>query len=184
MQKHFPKIQFFLTLAFLAVCLFLFIFLYRGINAKNQQAENAINTWQAENSRRDQIRRLNDSIQAIEDEKTQLQTHFAQSSDVVPFLNTIEALAPEVGAKAEVASVDIATDDSGLLVSMNATGTFENIYKFLMLLENSPYEIKFTSMDMHTQAASDASVVVKTKSTQAAPAWQAVFSMKLLSFSQ
>jgi len=79
-----------------------------------------------------------------------LETHFIKSSDVVPFLNTIEALGPAVGASAEIDSVDTSPDGASLIVELQASGSFGAVYKFLTLLENSPYELNFLSMDIHT----------------------------------
>ena len=133
---HYKKILILSALLLIfSVCVFLFI--YNGINANDKTAVQVLSQWQTEASRREGIKILNDSIQTIEDEKTSLETHFAQSSDVVPFLDTIEGLASKTGTKAEIVSVEIAGDNSGLLVEMKISGSFESIYKSLLLLENS-----------------------------------------------
>ncbi len=123
--------------------------------------------WQTEANRRNEIKTLNDSVKMIEEEKIRLETHFAKSSDIVPFLDTIEGLAPKVSVETEVSAVDVAEDHSGLLIGMKASGTFSGLYKFLTLLENSPYELKFIGMDINKETASK---------------WNAVFQIKLLSF--
>ncbi|KKS24035.1 MAG: hypothetical protein UU82_C0013G0003 [Candidatus Nomurabacteria bacterium GW2011_GWC2_41_8] len=116
-------------------------------------------------------------LQKIADSRILLETHFAKSSDVVPFLDTIEKLALEVGTKAEVNSVDILTDNTGLIVGLKASGSFEAIYKFLTLLENSPYELDFPSIDMHKLAVSG----VSDENIQNLK-WEATFRIQLLSF--
>ena len=77
-----------------------------------------------------------------------------------------------MGVKAEVVSVDITKDSSSLIVEINASGSFETIYKLIMLLENSPYNLEFISVNIKD---SDTSV---GKSSQ----WTATFQIKLLSF--
>lgn len=177
MQSNFPKIQLFLSVIFLIFSCLLFLFFYREVNNKNIESQLKEMQLQKETRRRDEIKALNNSVKIIEEEKTKLETHFAKSSDVVPFLDTIEALAVKVGAKAEVVSVDILKDNTGLLVGMSAGGDFEGLYKFLTLLENSSYELEFVTLDINRKIALSAvnkSVIISE--------WNAVLKIKLLSF--
>ena len=155
------------------------VFLYKTINGNNQKAESDMVLWQTEASRRSDINLLNSSLAQVADDRASLTTHFAQSSDVVPFLNTIEQLAPAVGATAEVDSVDTGTNNNQLIIELKVSGTFTEIYKFLTLLENSPYELNILSMDMHT--ATLTSVPSKNITTSD---WEAIFRIQLLSFTQ
>lgn len=166
-----------LVISLVAFC-FLFLSFYKKINDNNDKAELDIATWQTEALRRDDIKSLNRALKKIEPDRLQLETHFAKSSDVVPFLDTIEKLAPPVGAKAEVSSVDTKANNTGLIVGLKASGSFEAIYKFLTLLENSPYELDFLSIDIHNVAPNVADKNIKSSS------WEAVFKIQLLSFVQ
>ena len=135
--------------------------------------------WQNETNRRNEIKSLERSIKAIDQEKILLESHFAQSSNIVPFLDTIEQLASRVKAKSEVVSVDILKDVNQFLVVIKTSGSFESIYKFVKLLENSPYELEIASLDIQkssAQTVSDKKVAI--------PQWEAVFKIKLLSFIQ
>ena len=179
MKNNFQKISLILLAVFFVFFCFAFVFLYKKINSNNQKAEQDATTWQTETLRRDNIRSLDRLLQKIADSRILLETHFAKSSDVVPFLDTIEKLALEVGTKAEVNSVDILTDNTGLIVGLKASGSFEAIYKFLTLLENSPYELDFPSIDMHKLAVSG----VSEENIQNLK-WEAAFRIQLLSFVQ
>jgi len=170
---------FFLSIIFFVLLSSAFIFLYKAINNNTQKAQQDMTVWQMESLRRDDIRSLDRSLQKISNERTLLETHFAKSSDVVPFLDTIERLAPMVGAVAHVNSVDTSTDSTGLTVGLKASGSFEAIYKFLKLLENSPYELEFLSMDIHKLTMPD--VLGKPAADSQ---WEAVFKIQLLSFVQ
>jgi hypothetical protein len=151
-----------------------FVFLYQKINDNNQKAEQKTITWKQESLRRDEMQSLNSSFQNMTNSQALLETHFIKSSDVVPFLNTIEALGPAVGASAEIDSVDTSPDGASLIVELQASGSFGAVYKFLTLLENSPYD--FLSMDIHTIT----DVVPNKKVTT--PKWEADFKIQLLSF--
>lgn len=177
MQNSFPKKSFLISTTFMILSCLGFFFFLQVINNSNKELQTKEGEWQNEEQRRDGIKMLERSVKAIEGERAQLETHFAQSSDIVPFLDTIEGLAPKVSVKAEVTSVDVLSDSGGLLVGMNASGTFSNLYKFLTLLENSPYELEFISMDMHKETG----VSVEGKNTTL-PKWNVIFKIKLLSF--
>ena len=177
MKNNFQKIPLFLSIIFFVFFCFAFVFLYQKINDNNQKAEEGMITWQTETFRREETRTLDRSLKQMVDDKTQLETHFAKSSDVVPFLDTIEKLASKAGTVAEINSVDTGINSVGLLVGLKTSGSFEAIYKFLTLLENSPYELEFLSMDVHKLAPEIASDK-KIKNFK----WEAIFKIQLLSF--
>ena len=157
---------------------FLFLFLYKNISINKEALQLAQENWQTENKNRENARLLTSSIKAIESERALLNTHFVQSSDVVPFLDTIEKLAKNVGVKAEIISVDIIKDIPALTVEMKALGSFETIYKLIMLLENSPYNLEFVLVDIQSLNMQDEALNKEGKSHQ----WSATFKIKLLSF--
>ncbi len=177
MQNNFPKIPLIFAILLFSISSTIFVFLYREINNNHTKSEVATAAWQEETARRDDIRMLNNSIKSIEEDRTSLETHFAQSSDIVPFLDTIEKLASSVGAKASIAAVNVASDNSGLLAGVNVEGSFTAVYKFITLLENSPYELSFSSVDIKKQT--DQTTVGKVATE---PQWQGVLEIKLLSF--
>ena len=177
MQNNFPKISLFLSVTFLVLSCLVFLFFYRAIDNNNRESQLREGNWQSEEQKRNDVKMLDHSVQTIQGDKTQLDTHFAPSSDIVPFLNTVEGLASKVNAKTEIDSVAISADHTGLMVSMKASGDFGNLYKFLTLLENSPYEIEFVSMDISKEAVIDTG----NKNVKI-PRWDVSLNLKLLSF--
>lgn len=176
-QSNFFKMPLFLSVIFFCISFFLFFFFFRVINSNNKESQLREGEWQSETLRRDGIKALDNSVKIIEGERAQLETHFAQSSDIVPFLDTIEGLASKVGVTAEVTSVDILEDHTGLMVGMKASGIFNGLYKFLTLLENSPYVLEFVGVDMHKETG----VGAGSKNVPL-PKWNVIFKIKLLSF--
>jgi hypothetical protein len=173
--KKFKKAPLFISVIFLLLSSLAFIFVYRKIG-ENEKVRQAINgEWQAEAARRDEIRSLERSIKEIAPERAEIETHFAQSSNPVPFLDTLENLATLAGANSEVRSVDIAEDKSGLIVALDTKGSFASTYRFLRLLENSPYELRITSFDVEKGASGSAEEGTATE-------WTGFFTIKLLSF--
>ncbi|HYD92450.1 MAG TPA: hypothetical protein VEA37_13315 [Flavobacterium sp.] len=176
-SKQFPKIPLLLSLLLLALSCLVYFFLYKNILDNNRIFEEAEAKWQAQNSEEEKMKSLEHSLESLEQERALLNAHFVRSSDVVPFLDTIETLAPKAGASAGVASVAISPDGSSLLVGVKATGSFENLYKFLTLLENSPYQLEFTSMNM-----TKTGVGASSSSDSSEGNWTASFGIRLLSF--
>jgi len=177
MQKNFPIIAISISFVFFMVFSFLFFHFHKKIDIHKKEFYSQWEEWKNESVRRDEIRKLDNSVKIIEPEIKKLGTHFANSSDVVPFLNIIEGLASKVNVKAEVTSVDILGDSSGLLVGASASGTFSGLYKFVTLLENSPYEVEFMGVQINRESQLSSST--KTPSNIK---WNAVLKIKLLSF--
>lgn len=177
MPNYFPKLALPLSILFFAFSCIAFYFFYQDINVKNTLAEENNVIWQNEANRRNVLSSMDHSLKIIAPEIEKLETHFAQSSDVVPFLNSLENTGRAVGVKAEVTSVEIPKDSNVLVVSMNTTGNFEETYKFLTLLENSPYQIDFTKVEIGRNGDLDA---LLSKGVE--PVWSGSFKMTLLSF--
>lgn len=177
MQTKFKKTSLIISITvFLLFCI-LFFLLYKEIKNNVEISKQAQMDLDKEILRREEVKNFNNSFKSIEQDKALFETHFAQSSDIVPFLNTIEKMALGVGTKAEVSFIEVAKDNTGLMIEMKDAGSFSQVYKFLMLLENSPYELEFTSVEMHNTPILD----VNGKSTKG-NAWEALFKIKLISF--
>ena len=178
MKNNLQKILLVASLTLFVILGLASVFLYKKINDNNQKADQNTVAWMEGERRRADIMSLDRSFQEITDDKILLEAHFAKSSDVVPFLDTLEKLAPKAGVKTEVDSVSVKDKDAGLVVGMKASGSFTAIYKFIMLLENSPYELHFLSMDIHKLLQGSVSVGKDAKDSK----WEAVFKIQLLSF--
>ncbi len=177
MKNQFQKIPFLLPAIFFIVLCGIYVFLSTAIRSNNQKAEDSTLSWQAETDRRYEIRSLDRSMPEISADKVELENHFAKSSDAVPFLDTIEKLAKDAGTVAIISTVNVVPDSTALEVDLNDSGSFEGIYRFLTLLENSPYELDFPSVDIHRLSSSAAPVAGASNFK-----WEASLKIKLLSF--
>ncbi len=144
------------------------------IGRNNTAALAAEALWREEVTKREEAKTLDRTMKSIEKERAMLDSHFARSSDIVPFLDTLERLGTEAGANAEVFSVDADRDGSSIIAGVKAEGSFQALYKMLLLLENSQYAISLESADFQTpDGGDDASL---------SPEWTASFRIRLLSF--
>lgn len=178
MKNSLYKISLFSSIALLVFSSAIFFFLFRETNLNKEIIKENEKIWQQEVNRRDEIRSQNSSFKKIEKEKELLETHFAKSSNVVPFLDSIESLGKKVDVSAEVVLVDVPKEGDNLLINMEVLGSFEKIYKYLLLLENSSYELEIISFDVEKNDSSGGGAVKK----EGTSVWKAQIKMKLLSF--
>lgn len=173
MQTHSQKKLLIISGLFLLFSVGVFVFLYIKINSNNIKGDALYTEWQVEDERRSKLNSLDMLIKRIEGDRAELESHFAKSTDIVPFLDTIDSLGKMAGAEVVVSSVDILADKSGLMVSLSAKGGFNSVYAFLLLLENSPYEMSFISTNLRTDNDGE---------EEGTPQWTATFKLKLISF--
>ncbi|MFH1200949.1 MAG: hypothetical protein V1484_01305 [bacterium] len=177
MKKNLQKILLFISATLLLLFCFTFTFLYQKINDNNQKTQQDTISLQTETHQRDDIASLTQTLQKIISDRILLENHFIKNSDIVPLLNIIERLAQEAGVSSQIDSIDTQTDKAELIIELKASGRFEAIYKFLTLLENSPYVLDFRSMNIHKMP----SPVVPDKNIANA-SWEVVLKIQLLSF--
>mgnify|MGYP001559388871 CR=1 FL=1 len=171
------KIEFISSVTFFAVALSALLLFYGQIDSMEQISEQKLTQWRVESDRRDEIKSLESLIKKVESEKALLETHFAYSQNPVPFLDSIEKLAKSVNAKITISSVDIAKDENALFVSMNTSGTFEALYRFITLMENSSYDLEFVSINIKKEGEVN-TATAKQQTTD----WSASMRIKLLTF--
>lgn len=189
MQNKFKKSLIFISIIILILFIVAFWFLYNQVQKKNVNSEKVLTEWQVEDARRNEIKTIMKSIQTIQTNNELIEMHFAKGSNFVPFLDTIDSFAPKIGGEDEVVSVDITPETQELIVGIKVLGSFEAIYKFLTLLENSPYEIEFLAMDIQKGLAQNvadkngkSAVGIKSEKTGKFFPWEGLFKIKLLSF--
>ncbi len=178
MKYVFQKKSLVLSVILFIFSCFVFMFLYKNINSNQEMLKISQEKLQIETAYRDNARLLTNSIRAIESERILLDQHFIKSSDVVPFLDMIEKLSKDAGSEAEISSVDILKDTSSLVVDTKVLGSFEEIYKFITLIENSPYNLEFIKVDIKNLNPQDI-VTNKNNNNQK---WMATLKIKLLGF--
>lgn len=127
---------------------FMFFYLYKATLQNKSEAEAMKKIWQEEETKRENSKTVLNLLNSLAKERSMLDSHFILSSDAVPFLNSIENSAKSAGAKAELISIDIPKSDQLLAVKARTIGSFDSLYKFISLLENSKYNMKFDYLDI------------------------------------
>ncbi len=173
MKTNFPKVPFFLSIFFLIFSCCFFYLLYNKIEKNYIIAKEANIEMQEKMSQLDELKDISRGIKTIEQETTELDKHFIPSSNLVPFLDTIEELALKVETTAETSFINISPDNLSLIVGLKAKGSFKSLYKFFTLLENSPYQLEFVSLDIFKEI---------TQSTTSTSSWETNIVLRLISF--
>lgn len=171
-KKHYINAGF--SIVFLAVVLAGTYFSYKKISVIRSETAVKEAEWQEEEGRRAEIKNLERSVKNLAKEKAELDSHFVSKDDPVDFLNSLETMASGVGATAEVSTVGDDSNNSGLVINLNATGSFDSIFRFLTLIENS-----FYMMEVQNLTLNSGSVDVKTK----LPVWTMSLQLRLITFS-
>lgn len=170
-----PQIKYLLisNIVFLA-SLGAFWFLYNQVTENDRQTGELELAWQEESTKLYDLNSLSRTLKSINKEVFELDSHFVEKDNVVPFLAYLENLGNPIGVKTEINSVSSADDGGGESVSanLNIQGNFSGVYKYITLLENAKYEIEILSLEMKRQ---DPTGVPN-------PKWGASIRIRLLSF--
>ncbi len=159
---------------FLILSIGVWVILYRQIE-KNKKTTRELQTQLEEDiATKQKSQSLQRLMNELGQERNAFASHFVKNTDIVPFLNTIESLANQVGAEAVINTVDTPEDPPSLLIGIKASGSFEAIYKFMALLESAPYELQILGFDLKKGGASE----------EEADSWSATLEVKVVSFSR
>lgn len=167
--KHFPIV--FSVVFFIFSCI-IFVFLHKEVNKKQKIAEEFEMEWEKAEYGRNNFKKLESILEETKEDRALIEQHFVYSSDIVPFLDMIEELAPKVGVLVKVSLIDISKDSTTFTVDLNAEGSFEDIYNFISLLENNFYELDFLKIDIKKEG----------EDIDGTSKWRGSIKIKVLSF--
>lgn len=175
MKKNNLKSLIFAVL-FLLITLVSFYLTLRQMNIYNQEFLTLTNEYKEKEARSNQIKELNKVILEIGDKIEILDSHFLHSADLAPFLDELESSAKNLGVKAEVISVDNPTvKNQYLSLNLRTLGTFEDLNRFLLLLENHKYELEVFEVKIIRELSTDLT-------SNSIPIWSGYFRIKVISF--
>ena len=149
---HKASVHFMWALFLLVITLGAYGYVYNRVSARSVQA----------NTLSQQIKNQNDAtVKAAlaQTELTQLSTqqaaitqYFISTSDVVPFIEKIQAIGKFLGADVQVVSVAAAPASpyGHLNLSVSITGTFNAVAKTVGAIEYQPYNTSITSLSLST----------------------------------
>jgi len=138
--------------AVLAGWLYLFSNLKKENNfIKEEQQKILVNDKKLENSGS-----LKVLMNEIINEKQKIDSAFLNEGSIVNFVEKLESIAGKTGAAIKIGNINIDNQDKkGLSLQFNITGNFNQLFQYLILLENLPYLINIEKMELRKLAPND-----------------------------
>lgn len=101
-------------------------------------------------------------------DRNRLDAHFVHKDGVVDFINGLESMGTSTGVMSNISSLgeswqDAAsnTDRGSLNLSLHVVGTFENVYNYLLLLEQVPQKLVLGDIQLTATESGAAPVSIK-----------------------
>ncbi|MCX6731873.1 MAG: hypothetical protein NTX55_02715 [Candidatus Parcubacteria bacterium] len=84
----------------------------------------------------------------ITGEKQKIDSAFLDKETIVNFIEKLESIAGKTGAAIKIGNINMDNqNEKGLSLQFNITGNFNQLFHYLILLENLPYSINIEKMD-------------------------------------
>jgi len=90
------------------------------------------------------VKNLEETLERTERDRLKIEPLFVGESTVVNFIEDLETLGEEAGVKLQIKGVRFAESvNQKPIFTLQAVGSFRDIYHFFVLLENMPYVVAF-----------------------------------------
>ncbi len=121
-----------------------FIFFFRAIQNKNEHTLVLMNTLADRMAQKENAQILKQKFDEVSSIKDTIDGYFVDPKDI-NFINSIESLGSSFGADVKVESFDIPQNSKNTLsVKISSSGSFVNMMRLLVLVENMPYKLNIT----------------------------------------
>lgn len=98
-----------------------------------------------------------EALPALATDEAAINTYFVKPDDIVPFLESLQAIGRARGARVDVVSVDGNQNNpqKRITVSLKITGSFEGVMRTLGSIEYSPHDIALSSLTLDTDLGTE-----------------------------
>lgn len=168
-------------------------FLYYDIGSQNKKASVLLGQVNSDMQKNDTLRAIKVSLNQNKDFISQIDSFFIAPDGVVNFISLLESLGKKAGVKLSIGSVSVVPEGGAkdfkenLSLRLDMSGSWENIYYFLSLLQNQPYRIMFDNASVSLEGAADA-IKFTDKGTARVrgqnEVWKGAFSIRVLKLIQ
>ena len=159
-----------------------YYFLYGYVFALGQNVFDLSQKLQQDSLQGQSLKQSVDVFNQITPQIDAIDSYFVSSDGEVAFIDLVEGKAKNLALIPEINSVQIETskDLSGrglqyLTLKMSVKGTWPNVYKFVSLLPNLPYQIIVSQADLTN---------VSGATNSASPVWQGTFVLRIIMLAQ
>jgi hypothetical protein len=132
-----------------AMAVFLWLYFYSKIDKQQADINEIVYNLVFSGVNAKNLKMLKSQIDETIGAKEKLDGIFLGKKDIVPFIEYLEKTGEEIGVLVDFSSVKI--DDTGKekpRLQFSLKGKFENIFRFIILLENIRYQIAFENIGL------------------------------------
>lgn len=161
-------------------------FLFYLIKQKSDETSVLYQDIQGQQANQEQLTTLRHELNDTEAERAMLASYSVKSSDLNAFIKSLESLGEESGTDMRL-NAFIETNANSLLVDLSATGTYDDMYYLVKLIEHLPYHIEFrkayfNSLGMTTVSSPDKKSTGQKEKTRST--WDANINIELFGYSK
>lgn len=153
-----------------SLLLVFFAFFLRGMVDSKKNSVLAVKEQLALYERRiEHINELEETLEKVKSNDEKIRSIFIKENTVVDFIEDLESLAERANVDLLIKGVRFEGDkDPKPLFTLNVVGSFEDVYRYYVLLENMPYKISFVRASLEKSSES--------------LVWKSLLEFKILSF--
>lgn len=182
MNKNRTIIVLALSILAMVVALGALVFFLKIIANKNKHTSIVLVTLANNIVKKEKRDVLLEKISEVELVKQTIDGHFVDPTKIDSFIDYLEKLGKDAGSEVKVENFEISTAEKNkLMVRLSAEGTFNNIMRTIMLLENTPYQIYITKtlIDKKPPQSDSSENKIGDKVSTSTPIWQVTISFNV-----
>lgn len=161
-----------------------FFLVFNVIQNKNQHASATLATLNQKKEIKDHSTLLEKTIAEIKTSRDTIDSYFVNPTSIYSFVDNLEKLGGESGARVSVKSVEVSkTKSDTISISFLATGTFSEVMNTLEFVSNAPYKIHFTTINLNKTIDNTNSNEVPAPEKKSSLLWQVDATFNVLSSS-
>jgi arginine utilization protein RocB len=117
-------------------------FFFKIIANKNEHTSSVLVNLANKMAKRENIDTLKKKIEEVKQTQEKINEHFVDSTKIDSFVDYLEKLGTSGSTEVKVESFELSVADKNTLqVKLSTKGTFSNVMRTMMLLENTPYHV-------------------------------------------
>lgn len=120
------------------------------------------------------VKLLESQIDKIKENKEKIDSVFLKEEDMIKFIEILEGLGKKTGVFVKISSAEIGKGSDNPRFRITTRGPFQNIFHYIVLLENLPNQIAFDNLNFIKKAGGD------EKNSE----WESDIEISVISFSK
>lgn len=156
-------------------------FFFYSIKTATEEASALSYDLEEKRMNKDELSLLQHSLNETKEDREKLNSYFVRSGDIDPFIEELKSLGEEADTNIALSALT-ETPESTLTIDLRGTGTFQNLFYFMKLVEHVPYHIEFKKVYLNAAPISVEDPAGKTKNDQSARKWDASFTLTLFGY--